>query len=209
MIALRTPKLISLLPGMRHNRLIPNDSARRAMIWPVLSYWTLLNMDILCYICELAKLINSRFRSMQSIMSFGSARKASVLIAAFGAGALAFAGPAGAQAVADNAALSAATDGSPACVRYKNDPASHAQCEFNESVRRTKEYERAATAARQQAAASREQAAAADKRTACNLSLQDEIKGKPDRIQAVRVILGGKSIREVDPCSVLEQLKKG
>ena len=149
-------------------------------------------------------------------MSFGPARKASGLVAAFGAGALAFGGPADAQTVADNARIPLASGASPECLKYRNDAPSYAQCEYNESVRRMKEYQRAAAAADARGAAADargaeadKQAAAADRRNACTTSFIAEIKASPERLQAARNILGGKSIREVDPCSVLEQLKKG
>lgn len=148
-------------------------------------------------------------------MARGLVRKTSGLLAGLAAAGLALGstGPLSAQTVASGPQ-------SDPCARYRHDAASHAQCAYDEamraSIRRTKEYERDAAAARQQATAAREEAAGAReetaqlrKRTACNGELQDAIRGRPERIEIVKGLLGGRSIREADPCVLLEQLRKG
>ena len=78
-------------------------------------------------------------------------------------------------------------EGSPACAKYADKPLSHAQCEYNESVRRTQEAEREA---------------------ACLDSLTTGIRNGSYRKEDVKVLLAGKSVREADACKLLQQLKK-
>jgi hypothetical protein len=153
-------------------------------------------------------------------MSLGPARKATGLIAAFGAGALACGGSAAGQNVADNARIARGNEMPSACAHIKSDTpqgvAALYTCTINELKRRQLEAERRGAAADARGAAADARATAADtrsaeadRRNACTTTFIAEIKASPERLQAARSILGGKSIREVDPCAVLEQLRKG
>lgn len=135
-------------------------------------------------------------------MLHGPAWKASGQAVAFAIASLATFGAASAQNVASGPQADP-------CARYRMDDPSRAQCAYNESVRRTKEHERRGAAADVRADAARDETAQLQRRTACNGELQNAIKGRPERIEKVRGFLGGRSIREADPCELLEQLKRG
>jgi hypothetical protein len=64
------------------------------------------------------------------------------------------------------------------------------------------------TAADHRSAVADQRAAAADARKACTDSIIEEIKN-PVRRERAKTILGGKSLRDVDPCLVLGELRKG
>jgi hypothetical protein len=119
-------------------------------------------------------------------LNFRAAR-AAITSLALGLGVLGFSAAANAQQLATN------DRASPACATIKNDLAA-IKCEVRESERRTNE--------------AKARAAAAQTRSACLDTLESGIKSKNYSVQAVRTVLAGKSIREVDPCSVLQQLKK-
>ena len=125
-------------------------------------------------------------------------------LALYGLGSLASVGlvsnQANAQTVATNNQPAAAITRSEACAHLTKDYSpkgieTYVACELREIDRRIN--------------ALNQRGAEAERRAACTSWFIEEIKSSPTRLEAGRALLGGKSIRDVDPCAVLIQLKKG
>jgi hypothetical protein len=125
-------------------------------------------------------------------------------LALYGLGSLASLGmisnQASAQTLANNNQPASGVVNSEVCDPFLKDrsPAGiekYVACEINEIRRRTE--------------ASRQRGVEADMRAECTASLIAEIKSSPARFEASKALMGGRSIRDVDPCAVLIQLRRG
>lgn len=99
-------------------------------------------------------------------------------------------------------ALAEAQSGSAACAHLDNKTDAGVLCSIREIDKRIDENKRRTLEAERRGAE-------ADRRAECTSSFIAEIKASPQRLDAAKALLGGRSIREVDPCSVLAQLRKG
>jgi hypothetical protein len=99
-----------------------------------------------------------------------------------------------------HSAMAAEGTGSPACASIK-DATAGAKCEISESIRRT-------NANIQRGAEAERIGSAAAKRTECTENLTSWARGNNTRIEAVRVILNGRSIKEVDTCDVWQRVQR-
>lgn len=132
-------------------------------------------------------------------------------LAFYGLGSLASLGmisdQANAQTLANNSQVPAGITRSDACDHHFKDrsPAGiekYVECEIREIDKRI-------AANLKRGAAADQRVIDAERRAVCTSWFIEEIKSSPTRLEAGRTLLGGKSIREVDPCAVYIQLKKG
>ncbi len=149
--------------------------------------------------------------SLNPFRSFGSRRSALATAAVIGAGALFANFPAAAEQLG--------AKGSPACSQLAaRTDQTHSSKDFkNEMNCEMREVDKRIDAANQRGAEADRIGTAAEKQTACSRSLEAWIKGE-DRpnppelvsknIAAVKMVLGGQSIRDADTCSVLGKLKQ-